>query len=194
MIIHKGKRLFITGIPTAGKSYLAKKLADAIGGVHVQVDHIRNNVKDHPEYENWVNFYYKQDKGTYYRTTTYDEQWKNLVDQSEGIWPEVFEKINDYRNENSPVIFEGVNILPHLAKRDLSFNGVCIIGTSLENVIRRNTEDNRWGDTEIEIQSEAFFLGERPHYKEEAEKHGYPVFETSDEAFEKALAMMKEKT
>ena len=190
MISHKGKRIFITGIPTAGKSYLAKRLADAVNGIHVQVDHIRKNVKDHPEYEKHVNFYYKQDKGTYYRTTTYDEQWKNLVDQSEGIWPEVLEKIDAYRNEIRPVIFEGVNILPHLAKKDLSFGGVCIIGKSLEDVIKRNTEDPRWDDTEIEIQSEAFFFGERPRYRAEAEKYGYPVFESSDDAFEKGLELI----
>jgi len=189
---HKGKRLFITGIPTAGKSYLADKLALTVGGIHVQVDHIRKELKNNSQYEKWANFYHKQGSGTiYYRTTTYDEQWQNLVNQSEGIWPKVIEKINSYKDETRPVVFEGVNILPHLAKRDLSFPGVVIIGKSLEEVIKRNTEHPRWGNTEIEIQSDAFFFGERPHYKQEAEKYGYKVFENSEEAFESALKILK---
>jgi len=191
MVKHKGKRLFITGIPTAGKSYLANKLASAVGGIHVEVDHIRKGVKNHPEYEKWVNFYYKHDKSTYYRTTTYDQQWKNLVNQSEGIWPAILGGIEKYQNEERPVIFDGVNILPHLAKKDLDFLGVVILGKSLEDVIKRNTEDTRWGDTEIEVQSEAFFYGERPHYKEEGKKYGYKVFETADEALEYALEILK---
>jgi 2-phosphoglycerate kinase len=188
---HKGKRLFITGIPTAGKSYLAEKLALAVGGIHIQTDHIRKEFKNHPEYEKWVNFYRKQDKSAYYRTTTYDEQWENFVNQSEKLWPVILERINTYKDEPRPVIFEGVNILPHLAKKDLSFSGVCLIGKSLDDVIKRNTEHGRWGDSEIEIQSEAFFFGERPHFKEEAEKYGYEVFENSEEAFDPALKILK---
>lgn len=184
---HLGKRLFITGIPTAGKSYLADKLAKYANGIHVQVDHIRKNVKNHPEYSKWVNFYYNQDKGTYYRNTNYDEQWKNFVLQSEGIWPEVLARMNEYKDEVKPVIFEGVNILPHLASKDLDFPGIVIAGESLERTIQRNTEETRWGDTEIEIQSEAFFFGERPHFIEEGKKYGYEVFTTNDEAFDKAL-------
>ncbi|HUD01592.1 MAG TPA: hypothetical protein VMR37_04650, partial [Rhabdochlamydiaceae bacterium] len=34
------------------------------------------------------------------------------------------EEINKYSDEERPVIFECVNILPHLAKRDLNFPGL----------------------------------------------------------------------
>gem|GEM_PF-4639473 len=33
---HAGKRLFISGIPTSGKSYLAKRLADEVHGVAIR--------------------------------------------------------------------------------------------------------------------------------------------------------------
>jgi predicted kinase len=40
-MIHVGKRLFITGIPTSGKSYLAKILAEKVGGIAVIFDDFR---------------------------------------------------------------------------------------------------------------------------------------------------------
>ena len=86
-----------------------------------------------------------QDEYTYYTTTSYDEQWQNLVQQSEGLWPGVLEQIHAYDAETKPVIFEGVNILPHLAHRDLpSFGGITLIGRSLEEVLERNKQAPRW--------------------------------------------------
>lgn len=189
---HNGKRIFITGIPTAGKSYLAEMIIAKIDGVHVDVDDIREEIANDLKYKKWVNFYYDQDEKTYYTNTTHDEQWQNLVRQSEGIWPAILEKIKSYTNEKRPMIFEGVNILPHLAKRDLSFPGIVIIGKSFKEVFERNKKEPRWGKTEElqKFKAEAFFYGERPRYKTEAEKYGYLIFETADEAFEPALKIL----
>lgn len=186
------KRLFITGIPTAGKSYLAKKLAHEVGGICVSVDDMREDLSKDERYKKWVNFYLDQDEKTYYTTTTYDEQWKNLVAQSEGFWPGILVGLAKYANEDRPVIFEGVNILPRLAHRDLQIPGIAIIGRSLEETLERNKREPRWGATEElqKLEADAFFNGERPHYKDDAEQYGYPVFETPDEAWATAIQIL----
>lgn len=186
------KRLFITGIPTAGKSYLAKKLAEEVGGVCVSVDDMREELVKDERYKKWVNYYLDQDEHTYYTTTTYDEQWKNLVAQSEGFWPGILIRIDQYADEDRPVIFEGVNILPHLAHRDLQIPGITIIGRSLEETFERNKKEPRWGATEElqKFEADAFYNGERLHYKDDAEKFGYPVFETPDDAWTSAIQIL----
>lgn len=186
------KQLFITGIPTAGKSYLAKKLAEEVGGICVSVDDMREELSRDERYKKWVNFYLDQDEKTYYTTTTYDEQWKNLVAQSEGFWPGILVGLAQYADEDKPVIFEGVNILPHLAHKDLQIPGIAIIGRSLEETLERNMREPRWGATEElqKLEADAFFNGERPHYKDGAEKYGYPVFETPDEAWATAIQIL----
>ena len=186
------KRIFITGIPTAGKSYLGKKLAEKVGGICVSIDDFREDLAKDERYKKWVQFYSDQDEYTYYTTTTYDEQWVNLVKQSEGFWLGILKKIRQYETEDRPVIFEGVNILPHLAHKDLGISGVTIIGRSFEETLERNKKNPRWGKTEElqKLEADAFFNGERPHYKEESEKYGYKVFETPDDAWDIALAFL----
>jgi len=186
------KRIFITGIPTAGKSHLGKKLAKKTGGICVSIDDFREDLTKDERYKKWVNFYLDQDEYTYYTTTTYDEQWTNLVKQSEGFWPGILEKIHQYDREEKPIIFEGVNILPHLAHRDLQMPGIAIIGRSFDETLERNKKYPRWGATEElqKLEADAFYNGERSHYKEESEKYGYHVFETPDEAWETALSLL----
>ena len=186
------KQLFITGIPTAGKSYLAKKIAEEVGGICVSVDDMREELSKDERYKKWVNYYLDQDEYIYYTTTNYDEQWKNLRAQSEGFWPGILARLVQYADEDRPIIFEGVNILPHLAHRDLQIPGIAIIGRSLEETLERNMREPRWGATEElqKLETDAFFNGERPHYKEDAEKYGYPVFETPDDAWATAIKIL----
>ncbi len=186
------KRLFITGIPTAGKSYLAKKLAKEVGGICVSVDDMREELSKNEQYKKWVNYYLDQDESIYYTTTTYDEQWKNLVAQSEGFWPGILVGLAQYADEDRPVIFEGVNILPHLAHRDLQIPGIAIIGRSLEETFERNKKEPRWGAAEElqKLEADAFYNGERPHYKDDAEKFGYPVFDAPDDAWATAVQIL----
>ena len=78
MTEHKGKRLFITGIPTAGKSYLAKKLAKEVGGIAVILDDLRESLVSKDEYKKHVEFYLNQDEETYLKTKTTEEHWGDL--------------------------------------------------------------------------------------------------------------------
>ncbi len=189
---HAGKRLFITGIPTSGKSYLAKILAEKVGGIAVILDDFREELSFDNQYKKWTNFYLDQDEKTYLSTTSEEKQWENLVTQSEGLWPALLKEISKFKDESKPVIFECVNMLPHLVKRDLGFNGIVLIGSSLEETLNRNKKDPRWGDTpELqELEANTFFNIERPHYKEEASKYGYPIFEEADDAIDYCLNLL----
>lgn len=171
---------------------MAKKLAKEVGGVCVSVDDMREELSKDERCKKWVNFYLDQDENSYYTTTTYDEQWQNLVAQSEGLWPGILTGFAQYADEDRPVIFEGVHILPHLAHRDLQIPGVAIIGRSLEETLERNKRDPRWGTTEElqKLEAGAFFNGERPHYKDDAERYGYPVFETPDDAWTTSIKIL----
>jgi hypothetical protein len=186
------KDFFITGIPTSGKSYLAEKLAKETGGVHVRIDDWREKEASDPRFKQAINFYLDQDEKTYYTTTTFDEQWVNLVWQSEELWPGIIEYIQSFAGEARPVIFEGVNLLPHLVKRDLDWSGLCLIGTTFEETLRRNIADPRWGDTEElqKLEAESFFYGERPRYQAEAQKCGYSVFTSAEEAYPEVLKLL----
>lgn len=190
---HRGKRLFITGIPTSGKSHLAQLLAEKTSATVVHLDNMRIELSTNTHYAQWTNFFLNRDEKKYITQTNQTELWNNLVLQSEGLWPAFLEKIESYADEEKPVIFECVNILPHLARRDLNFPGIVLIGSSFKEILERNIRNPRWGTT-LELQSlEAtmFFEIERPHYKAEAEKYGYQVFERSEDALDTALNLLK---
>lgn len=185
-------KFFITGIPTAGKSYLAKKMATAIHGIAVSLDDYRESLRSDGRYKKWIDFYVDHDEEHYLKTIPPEEMWKNLVAQSETLWPAFLQKIARYDDIAKPVIFECVNILPYLAKRDLRFPGIVLIGHAYEEVFERNKANPRWGATPKlqEMEAKIFFEVERPHYKAEAQKYGYPIFESADEAFEPACKLM----
>ncbi len=180
------KRFFITGIPTAGKSYLAKKIADAVDGTPVLLDDFREGLRAEEIYKKWVDFYLDRDEASYLTDTSPDQMWSNLVTQSESLWPAFLKKMQSYEAEEGWIIFECVNILPHLAKRDLRFPGVVLIGSSYDDVLERNKRDPRWSHDAYlqEFEAKMFFEIERPYYKAEAEKYGYPIFEKADNAFD----------
>lgn len=186
------KKIFITGIPTAGKTYLAEKLAQYTSGISVSIDNIRAELAHSELYKPWVNLYSDQDEATYYSTLDSNAQWKSLMDQSEHLWPGILGKIHEYNSDDRPIIFEGVNLLPHLVAQDLQFPGIALIGRSFEEVFERNKKDPRWGKTEDlqRLEAEEFFNVQRPRYKAEAEEHGLSVFETPDEAWETALQLL----
>ena len=63
---HKGKRLFITGIPTSGKSYLAQKLANKLDGFAVLLDDLRKKISADEKYKKWTDFYFDKDEEKYF--------------------------------------------------------------------------------------------------------------------------------
>lgn len=195
--------ILITGIPTAGKSYLSHKLVRETGAYYLEADVLRDKLADDPRYHPWTNFYWDRDEREYYSQNGYETQWQNLVSQSEALWPAFRERILAYqcgwvplktwigahlrcRRRPQPLLLaEGVNLLPHLTRRDFDFPGIVIVGRSRQDILDRLALSPRWGKTRElqELEADAFWYGERPRYIAEAEKHGYPVFETADEAY-----------
>lgn len=190
---HLGKRIFITGIPTSGKTYLAKRLAKEINGIVISLDDLKLKISElNSEFKKWANFYWKKDEKEYLTSNDSEVLWEDLFKQSEGMWPMFLNEIKKYKNETRPVIFECVNMLPHLAHKDLNFDGIVLIGKSFKETFERNKKDPRWGKTEKlqKLEAKNFFFNERPKYKSEAEKYNYHTFETTDKAFAFSLKLL----
>ena len=184
---------FISGIPTAGKSFLAEKIARERNMLHVDMDELRGEMAQDPELKKWVSFFSDQDEEQYWANTTCEQNWRNLIKQSEAFWPTFLNKINEVVKAGKPAIFEGVNILPHLAKRDLLFPGIYLLGESFDVTFQRNKKDSRWGETEVLQRKEAemFFYYEGEMYRKEAEKYGYKTFRDIVEAEKEILKLLQ---
>lgn len=171
------KYVFISGIPASGKSYLAAKVAKTLDIQHFKIDDWREKFSKE-KHADWVDFFWNKNEEDYWGTTSCEEHWNNTVKQSEALWTEILSRIDNIIRTGKPAIFEGVNILAHLAHRDLNFKGIFLLGESFEIILERNKQDPRWGQTE-ELQrkeAEVFYNCEGPKYKKEAEKYGFKTF------------------
>ena len=187
------KYAFITGIPAAGKSYLAKTVTQKTNSLHIDIDKLRVEMAKNPNLEPWVNFFSNKDEKEYWEMTTPQEHWENLKKQSEAFWPTILEKIHEVEKTGNSAIFEGVNILPHLAHQDLDFSGVVLLGESERSLFEIFKSNPRWGKT-MELQekeAEWFFVHEGKIYKSEARKYGYKTFHDSIKAEEELIRMLK---
>lgn len=187
--------VFISGIPSSGKSFLARKVAQKTGTFHLDTDTLRDGMAKDPKLEPWVNFYWNQDERKYLTETPCGAQWQNLVRQSEAFWSTILKKIEEVKKSHKMAIFEGVNILPHLAAKDLDFPGVVLLGKSLEEIFERNKNNPRWGSTEElqRLEAEVFFYCERENYRREAEKYGFKTFTNPEQAERELLRLLKEE-
>lgn len=185
--------VFIGGIPASGKSFLAKKIAEKTNAFHLDIDTLRSEMAEDPNLKPWVNFYWDQDEKIYLTETSCQEKWSNLVKQSETFWPFILGKINRAKQSHPVAVFEAVNILPHLAAKDLDFPGIFLIGETFEQIFERIKKSPRWGKTEElqKLEAEAFFYCERENYKREVEKYGFKTFTNSEEAEQELLRLLK---
>ncbi len=183
---------FIGGIPTAGKSYLAAKIEKEKGIRHFKIDDWREEIKDDPAFKPWVNLFLDKNEEEYWNTINREQQWEHLRLQSEALWPAILERINRILQSGTPAIFEGVNILPHLARRDLKFEGILLLGRSFEETFERNVRAPRWGLTKDlqRKEAEAFWNWERPRYEEEAKRYNYKTFADPYEAEQELIKLL----
>ncbi len=175
--------VFITGIPTAGKSFLADKLCTSLGMRHVKLDDLWDSVQHDPLLEPWYNYFWHKDEAEYYRTSSPEKLWQDIVDQSEAIWPTAKKHIEEILSEGKPAIFEGVGLLPHLMQQ-LPLKGVVLVAASEDQILERLKQKPRWSDKEElqRVEAYMFFTVERPNYLAQAEKYGYPSFSDPDAA------------
>ena len=184
--------VFIGGIPASGKSFLAKKISDKTGLLHLSADSFREEMAKDPKLEKWVNFYWNLDEKEYYATTSCKEQWSNLVKQSEAFWSTILKKVM-VLTQNKQILLEGVNIMPHLASRDLQMNGVFLLGESEEIILERIKKAPRWGNTVelMSIEAKNFYQCERIGYMQEAKKYGFKTFSDPNDAEDVLLNLIK---
>lgn len=176
--------IFITGIPTVGKSTLAKKLAAEFGMEIFCTDVAHKEWRDDPELVAWLDFFRNQNETLYWQNTSADQDWKNLVQQSHALWPRIKAPIERALVSKTPTIFEGVNLLPSLVKKDFpQIPGIVLINTNPDTFFARNRQHPRWGRTETLQRQEAnaFALEQSPRYAKEGQAAGYWIFEESDE-------------
>lgn len=185
--------VFISGIPASGKSFLAKKIAEKTNSFHLDIDTLRSEMAKDTKLEPWVSFYWNKDERKYLTETSCEEKWSNLVKQSEAFWPFIVKKIEEIKSIHDLAIFETVNILPHLAFKDLDFPGIFLLGESLEQIHERIKMSPRWGNTKElqKLEAETFFNCERENYKKEAEKYGFKAFTNSGVAEEELSRLLK---
>lgn len=184
--------VFIGGTPASGKTYLAKKVAEQTEVFHLDLDTLRKEMRSDPQLKFWTDFFFNLDEEKYLKETSCEQHWQNLIKQSEAFWPTILNKVNEVILTHKSAIFEGVNILPHLAKKDFNFSGIFLLGGSFEQIFERNKKNPRWGQTE-ELQrkeAELFFNCDRQKYKEEAEKYGYKTFDNFIAAEQEVLKLL----
>lgn len=184
--------IFIGGVPASGKTYLAKKVAEQTGAFHFDLDTLRKEMTNNPKLKYWVDFFFNLDEEKYLKETSCEKHWENLVKQSEAFWPTILKKVNEIKKSHESAIFEGVNILPHLAKKTFDFPGIFLLGESFNQILERNKKNPRWGRTEElqEKESELFFNCDRQKYKEEAEKYRYKTFDNFIAAEQEMLKLL----
>src|SRR3989344_7096889 len=97
------KYAFISGISASGKSYLAIKVAKAVGSLHIEIDDWREEMRNDTELRKWVDFFWNQDEIEYWKNTSCGQQWENLKNQSEALWPAILKRIRKVQKSESPV-------------------------------------------------------------------------------------------
>lgn len=188
------KMAFITGIPASGKSWLASRVAQKLKLKHYKVDDWRVELRSDPKLLPWVNFFWNQNEQEYWKKTTFAQHWDNLVAQSEALWPEILKRIRQVENNGVSAIIEGVSLLPHLARRDLKFDGLVLLGESFDVIYQRDRRKPRWGKTadlenhEVDVLWEC----ERRYYRHEAEQYGYEAFTDMEKAEQKLIKILHE--
>lgn len=186
------KYVFIGGIPTAGKSFLAKKIADETGAIHVEIDLLREEMAKDPKLKPWVNWYTDQDEEEYFQKTDNEAGWIHLKNQSEAYWKTIGKKVEEIKKTGKNAVFEGYNLLPHLVSKYFDFPGIYLTAPKAEEILRRIEMKKRWGEGDKLHKMEVNFFVEcfDKNYKKDAETYGYKCFANPIEAENEILKLL----
>lgn len=187
-----GRCAFIGGIPTAGKTTLAVKLAGDLGIDHIRLDDLRAGMANDPALVRWEKFFWERDEDKYFEDVTPEKHCQNIVVISTAFWPVYGGKIREVMKTGRPAIFESVNLLPNLMPEIPELKGIYMLGQSFEEVLERNRRAPRWGTTESlqRREAEAIWSWERPFYESEARKHGFKAFADSMSAEQELIRIL----
>lgn len=186
------KYVFIGGIPTAGKSFLAKKIADETGAVHVEIDLLREEMVKDPKLKPWVNWYTDQDEKEYFLKIDNDTGWTHLKNQSEAYWGTIEAKVKEIKKTGKNAIFEGYNLLPHLVSKYFDFPGIYLRAPKAKEILKRIEMKKRWGEGDKLHKMEVKFFREcfDKNFKNDAKKYGYKCFFSPIEAEKEIIKLL----
>lgn len=188
--------VFIGGTPAAGKTFTSKKfIKKSDKKIHlVSIDDLRNDFAKDPKIKYWVDYFWNQDEVEYWKSITHEKAIQELVEQSEAFWPLVLEVIVETKKNYEHAIFEGVNILPRLAHKDLNFPGFFLVCEDYKTILDRNIKAPRWGNTRElqELETKHFIEDDVRFIKEEAKKFNYKVFNNEKEATEELTRLFEQ--
>lgn len=182
--------LFIGGPPTSGKSYLAEKISQEMGTLHICTDKLRKKITFNDEsFFVWKEFFISK-PSEYWDLVTGEEYVKDCRLQTEAFWPKLVEEIKQLQLEHVAVIFEGVDMLPDLVRRDLDLEGIYLVCKSEGESYLRNKE--RWGESDKLLQRESvlYATDEAMEIRRLAGEFGYKVFSNSQEAEAELLSLL----
>lgn len=204
-IMSQKQIILIGGAPTAGKSYIAKRLAKDLGLPWISTDTIREMMRRVVSKEDFPHLLHTEryTAERYFQEFTTDQVVEHQITESGETWRGVKALIEtDY--VWGSFLVEGVGILPHLVsesfKGDLSVKPLFLLATNKERIREVVYTRGLWGEAksypdsvkEREVEwAYAFSMW----LKSEAEKYGYPTFEITelDVPFEKISLQIQEK-
>ena len=187
------KIILIGGAPTAGKSYVARKIADELSLPWISTDTIRELMRETVRPEDYPHLFDHaeaagKDAVAYLNQNTAAEIVENHIKENEDVWKGIHALLKtDY--VWGSFIVEGVAIVPHLAS-SLTGRNKRIISLFLieereerirEVVYTRGLWDeaHKYPDSVKEKEVE-WVMEYNTWIKKEAEKHGFPVINVGD--------------
>lgn len=118
----KKQIILVGGMPTAGKSTIAKNLSEHLSLPWISTDQIGIMMRavatreNHPELFTWEDY----DGFEYLNQFTSDEIADNEFAKGEAVWPGVRKLIKEDHSWKNGFIIEGDDVLPHLVAKDFS--------------------------------------------------------------------------
>jgi len=181
----KNKIILIGGAPTAGKSFIARKLSEELELPWISTDTIRGFMKEMVKKADYPQIFYfaEQDPGKYLNSATAQKIAEDQNKESYEVWSGVRSFIKTEHSWKSFII-EGVAILPYLIKRDYSDNASIkpffILDNNLERIRKVIYERGLWANAreysdnlkEKEIE---WVIAFNNWLENELRKYNYPV-------------------
>lgn len=106
--------ILIGGMPTAGKSTIARELSKLLNMPWISTDQIREIMKSvaNPKVNRFLTSSTGMSAEEYFKLYTPEQIAQNKYDQSVATWPGIEAMIHNDRTWREGVIIEGLNILP----------------------------------------------------------------------------------
>lgn len=185
--------ILIGGAPTTGKSTMAAQLSRQLQIPWMSTDQIRDIMRLVARREDYSALFTPEGYGAERFLTEFSaEQIADMeLAQGEAVWPGIKAFIEDNYTWKDGFILEGVNILPHLIKRDFAeskhIKTVFLIDEDADRIRHVVFTRGLWDDAQlyaddVKEKEVAWVLDFSRKITSEAQRCGYPCVEVSKKA------------